>query len=248
MKHLLLILASIVSACGQGSNTIYQTLLLDSKLSTATVGPVRNIGQASHQAYIYVHECDSTQATYTIELIGSNINNVATAQPLPQQAEVFSALTLVQGTAIYPYVWVTISITDPSTACQYDVYYGGSVQGFTPVNNNNQLGFTAFGTGAGPGTLALATPGGTARGIFVYNYSLSVAGAAGTVSLSCGGGAVRTYTLGVGQQVTTQSTSTPMVVCANGGTLSLVVAGAGTQVSYFVYGTSGIQTTQPHLY
>lgn len=244
-------------AHGQGSNTIYDcnvahqaACVTNSIAGSATFGPVRNIGQAAHQAYISLGSvsgrvCDPTQAAFFIEMVGNSVNNSAAAVAMPQLAQVSSSTTtIVQSTALYPYVWVTVNFTDPSTFCNYSVYYSGSTQAFAPIANGT-FGSTYQAGTASPGTTTLLVNPGTALGFYVYDYTLNLSGAAAVVSISCG--RTVTYSLAASQSVVEPPTKIPTVQCLPNNALSLVVTGAGATLNYSIR-SSTVQTVQPFLF
>lgn len=282
MKHGKTLLLLLLLTCGlafnvygQGSNTVYAFLAFScpgticsvptsSTAAGGYLGPVRNIGQASHQAYLTIgsipgHSCTPTVPVTTIQIVGNNSNNTALSQPIPQLANSTLATGAVQlqGTALYPYVWLKVTFTDSSSNCNYSVSYAGSTQGIALVNNNlSQL--VQGGTGAtpvGPGTTPfLSPPGGTSSAYspILFGYSLSTSTAAANAIIECWNGTTVTgtpieYTLAVGVPVVVPLTSLPLLVCAAGNTMQLVTSGAGSLVSFNGQGTI-FPATQPWLY
>lgn len=238
MKLLAAFLLAVVAARGQGSNTIYQTLAVNQTSTSASFGPVNNIGQASHQAYATVssvpgHTCVASQAFVQISLDGGNTPSIASSVTMPQQATAATGFDLVQASSIYPYVFVGVSFADPSGNCQWSAYYAGSVQTLTLIPNN--LSQASVSTqSAGPGTITIVPAAGAQLSPFVFGYTLSTTGAAATAQLKCTNGSgtdySNTFSLALGTPVIIPTNTVPAFFCGAGDRLDLVVTGAGATV------------------
>lgn len=249
MKHKLLFAAAILAMSlgvnGQDSNTIYQNITVNNSASgQLTFGPVRNIGQASHQAYISLttipthSPCNLGNTTTSIRLFGSNINSFANSVAIPQIVNTYNAGTLLtQGTALYPFVFVDIHFTDPSGNCQFSAFYAGSTQSLSVVNNNVSQALLSDGS-SGPGTLNLLPSQAVGMTYLVYGLELSTSGASATVQIVCAGGYSMTWTLAVGQPFAEHSSSPPLLVCNNGGKVDAVITGAGATVNAAITASS----------
>lgn len=257
---LLATLALAATACGQGSNTIYTTLATNATAAPVSgfYGPVRNIGQAAHQAYMVIGTisghttCVYTQVTATATFYGNSVASTATAKPMPQLAQSPTAAgantAYVAGSSYYPYVYVAVGFTDPSGDCNYSLNYAGGTQTLTLIDNNDVSATVTSATGVAPGTYVIGTAQ-TARGYLVYGMTVSMTGGAGSVALACslGLGPTITYPLAVDATVVNNpGTKIPILICSRGSTLSIVVTG-GT-AAYYVRAAGGIQVAQPFLF
>lgn len=269
MKTVILFLAGAVSLFAQGSNTVYQTLATNSTDSTV-YGPVRNIGQASHQVSIVVSAkpamtCHDSEATYNVQFLGSNNTVALTAQAIPQIVWAAgpgndltagaSNSTLVQSYVVYPYIWVEVNFNDDTAGCQYTLTYSGSTQAATPISPYQATGqipnvtipavpTSIFSTVADSGSFALASEhAGMVARVYGITYTSDHAV---TLTLSCTSGGSPTglslpITLAANQTISLTPVTLPYFTCVIGNGLKLTAAGMGMNPSHFM-----IMTTYLH--
>lgn len=246
MRRALLSLFLALPAAAQFSNTVYQTLVTGSTTSgTVNFGPVRNIGQAFHQATIIIgnrpgHTCDSTKIIFDITLIGSYQNSPtdASAAPIPQTVnEDFLRAPnaiITQGVATHPYIYVQTTFTDATSNCNYSVYYSGSPQTATPIDLTNPTMGKNQQVNQAAGSY-LFFPGSTTNpGLDFRLYGLVASStAAGTFSVQCNGVTLLTINVAANQP-TVVFPATPIIDCGFGNDVTFVLAG-GANMNYTVF-------------
>lgn len=259
ITQLLFALSLVTFANGQGTNTVYQTFVTNSVVSGAVLyGPVRSVGQASHQALISLgsipgHTCSVANiaaAQFSVVLVGYQTPTTGLLKPIPQLVNaVSSGQLLTQGTALFPNVYVQSSFVDPSANCNYSVYYDGATQGLTIVNNNISLVNTNTFNNLAAGTTSVLAAVSNGQTWYVFGYQIALgSGGAATVEVKCHQAAAFidydvTYSMAVSTAVQAGSLvgtvgggaggSKPLFSCGNGlgENLDIIITGAGATAS-----------------
>lgn len=246
-----LLIASCVAGNAQRQDTIYQTLASNYISPNApnvgdTWGPVTNIGQAFHQAYLNIspqsgktcHSGTNTPSNdYTRMIFQTQIPGQL-AQTIFNYTYSYTSVNpvgiasqMVMSTvANHPYVYIHVTGVD-NINCQYTLIYTGSLYPGTVSYPASFLLLT--GTINTSGTLV---PVGSCCLILdVLSLQISNAVANQTVSLSCGGTVILQYNnLAAGQIVNSPfaDVTRPYMVCFNDN-FNITLANA-TNVSYSI--------------
>lgn len=208
----------------QRQDTIYQTLATNYTTPNAATGdiwgPVTNIGQGYHQAYLLLSNqsgqtCltgSSLQAQplsanfYTYDIISSTYSPILTTQ-IFNQANIFPIGSarfgvLSQATSIFPFIYIKILGVNP-VKCKYSLIYTGSLYPPPPFNQlqsgNTVSGQTGFGsfpssiiTITTNTTTSILTAQNTAEKEYldVYGWTINSSAANQSVQIKCNGSIV----------------------------------------------------------
>lgn len=237
MKQFLGLVSLLITGCqigqAQRQDTIYQSLAtnyISTNISGDLWGPVTNIGQAFHQAFITVtpqsgktcHSGSSAQLTQTrlsfqVQLPGQTAINVANYEASPNYNVPNGALEYISSVINHPYVYIFVTGID-ITNCQYSLTYSGSLYpgfiGISPLSFSIPVVASYNTSGSHTAFAAIAC----CVNIQVMSLNISNATAGQTVTVECGTTVLATYNnLAAGQIINfpLSSTFVPIVSCFN---------------------------------
>lgn len=258
-------LLSIGCANAQRQDTIYQTLASNytsgrnctTGCPVDTWGPVQNIGQGFHQAYLTISSIPGHTCA-----IGDTVNGVPasvtffTQVPGQISLSVYTTnISFTQGlsgvlqmlgstTTIFPYIYIRVQGIDQSI-CQYNLIYSGSLYPTSPVIEDiTSLSavqgslFLQYNSTFSAGTSQIiALPSSNlfkAANLNIYALSISNDTANTSLTLNCGSGGTvleKFANMAAGQTIVYPYTGSAYDICfstASTGTIYATAAGAGT--------------------
>ena len=243
MKRLSIIAGLLLVGCNVGwaqrGNTIYQSFAsnyIPPSSLPRTYGPVTNIGQAYHEAFLVVSAqpaktCNMGNSPASTQLLFSAGTSASTIQGIQsdnqtQIAPVGTGGNIIAATvAALPYIYITVTGID-SANCQYSLTYSGTlypvapaVTTYTGISNTLVAGLvnvntTALATG-GATTLIAADSGYVQHNIYQLLITNSTANQG--IVLKCGTTVLQDFTgLAAGQIVNLGFSNSAYWLCPNG--------------------------------